>query len=83
MATGRPIQMQALAIGELEEFVRPCVDCGLWTSLFCDHCLAIDRLPNERWCGGQHTPLCAKCDDERHACHFCYGKSWVMPLPWK
>ena len=83
MATGRPIQTQAPAIGQTEMLVRPCVDCGQWTGRYCDYCLAKDRLPNETWCGNQHTPLCSQCENEREACHFCYGKKWVMPPPWR
>ena len=46
--------------------LRSCVDCGLRTGRFCDHCLAEDRVPNEVWASGQHTPLCSHCDNEHN-----------------
>ena len=46
--------------------LRSCVDCGLRTGCFCDHCLAEDRVPNEVWASGQHTPLCSHCDNEHN-----------------
>ena len=74
--------LEELAFGTEEELKRPCVDCGQITGGFCDYCVAKDRLPSERWCGNQHTPLCPTCDQMRDKCHFCYGMSWATPEPW-
>ena len=60
----------------------PCVDCGLWTGRFCDYCRAADRVPSERWCDGQPTPLCSQCDNKYRACHFCRRITWCQPHPW-
>ena len=51
--------MEVLAAGSATMLCRPCVDCGLYTGRFCDHCLAKDRIPSEEWAPGQLTPLCS------------------------
>jgi len=71
--------LQALAFGSLELLSRPCVDCGLITGRFCDHCLAKDRMPEGEWAKGQHTLLCSRCDDAHDACHYCRGQAWCVP----
>ena len=63
--------MQVLAWGDENMLARPCVDCGLKTGCYCDHCRACDRCPKEEWADGQMTPLCSNCDNEHGACHFC------------
>ena len=82
MSSRATVAMETQACGSEEELIRPCVDCGMWTGCFCDHCCAADRLPNERWSEGQMTPLCSSCDNARDACHFCFGRSWCTPPPW-
>jgi len=62
--------------GTSEELIRPCVDCGLYTSNFCEStdgygCSASDRVPSEHWCMNQATPLCTRCEDHHTACRFC------------
>ena len=52
-------------------FYRPCVDCGLQTGCYCEHCNAKDRMPDQTWSPGQATPLCTLCDSMRGACHYC------------
>ena len=73
--------LQAHACGSLELFLRPCVDCGLKTGRYCDFCLAKDRMPEEQWAEGQHTPLCSRCDNAHDMCHYCRGVPWCVPPP--
>jgi hypothetical protein len=75
------ITMQVLATGDEEMLCRPCVDCGLKTGRFCDHCLASTRVPSEEWASGQMTPLCSRCDWDHGACHYCFGLPWCTPFP--
>ena len=77
------VQMEVLACGDAIMLCRSCVDCGLITGCYCDHCYAEDRDPKEEWTGGQHTPVCTACDAKYAACHYCRGLSWAMPSPWK
>ena len=80
----RPVfgsEMEVLAFGDQDLLVRPCVDCGVWTGRFCDHCRAADRIPTEIWADGQLTPLCSVCDNRFDACHFCRGVDWCTPPP--
>ena len=74
-------QLEVLAFGDENMLCRPCVDCGLKTGNFCEHCFAADRLPKEQWAAGQMTPLCTVCDHkhENAGCHFCRGVSWATP----
>ena len=60
--------MQVLAWGDENMLARPCVDCGLKTGCFCDHCQACDRCPKEEWADGQMTPLCTNCDTTQITC---------------
>ena len=71
--------MRVLASGEPSMLCRPCVDCGLRTGCFCDHCLAEARCPDEKWAPGQMTPLCSKCDTRYDSCHYCRGVIWCTP----
>ena len=71
--------MEVLAWGDEDMLCRPCVDCGLYTGRFCDWCYAVERLPDEEWAEGQHTPLCSRCDNKHYACHFCRGLLWATP----
>ena len=73
--------MEIICTGDVKTLCRPCVDCGLITGRFCDHCYASDRMPTERWSPGQLTPLCSKCDNKHDSCHFCRGQKWCMPFP--
>ena len=75
--------MQALAFGSEAQLTRPCADCGLVTGGFCDFCLAAERFPGEEWAEGQQTPLCTVCDKKHGACHFCRGRLWCVPPPWR
>ena len=75
-ATG---QLEVLAMGSVTMLCRPCVDCGLYTGRFCDHCLAKDRIPSEEWAHNQLTPLCSGCDLRWDACRFCRGVSSCTP----
>ena len=68
-------------MGEPDMLCRPCVDCGLYTGCFCDFCRAEDRLPDEVWAEGQHTPLCTNCDRTKDMCHFCRWEKWATPAP--
>ena len=77
--TGKPLYVYA--VGSEEELNRPCVDCDVKTGSFCDHCLAEDRMPDEHWCRGQHTPFCTKCDRLWDACRFCRGESSPPQYP--
>ena len=73
---------EVLAVAGPEEeglLLRPCVDCGLQTGCYCDHCRAADRMPEEKWAKGQMTPLCTRCDKTWGACHFCRGLLWCVP----
>ena len=84
MDTGLKIEGEPLTVnasGSEEMLLRPCVDCGLVTGSYCDHCLAVDRCPAEEWAKGQMTPLCTLCDDKSKACHFCRGMAWCTPPP--
>ena len=77
----QPRVMEVVAWGDEDLLARPCVDCGLITGVFCDFCVAKDRLPGEEWCDNQHTPLCSKCDRKHGRCHYCWGCLWVTPPP--
>lgn len=74
-------RMEVLAVGDAELLCRPCVDCGLYTGRFCDHCLAKDGVPSEVWAYGQYTPLCSRCDDRHEECHYCREIQWSTPFP--
>ena len=74
-------RMECICWGDEETLLRPCVDCGLVTGCFCDHCEAEDRLPGERWAAGQMTPLCSRCEIKYRMCHFCRKQDWVAPPP--
>ena len=73
--------MDILCFGDATTLIRPCVDCGLRTGGYCDDCFAAERMPNEHWADGQHTPLCSRCDNEHDRCHFCRGMRWCAPPP--
>ena len=73
--------IEILAAGDIQTLCRPCVDCSRFTGSYCDHCYAVDRMPNERWAVGQGTPLCTVCDHRYRACHFCRGLHWCAPRP--
>ena len=77
----RAEDIEVLAMGDREVLVRPCVDCGLMTGCFCDHCEAASRLPHETWAEGQMTPLCTQCERRHGACHFCRKQHWCVPPP--
>ena len=80
----QPVSLQVMAASEDPSiFRRPCVDCGLITSIYCDYCFAMDRLPSEVWENGQYTPLCSSCDKRFDMCHDCRGIHWATPPPWK
>ena len=72
-------RLEALALGSEEGLTRPCVDCGLVTGCYCDHCRAADRLPQEVWGDNQMTPLCSQCERKHGACHFCRRQHWCTP----
>ena len=74
--------MQVLAAGSAADLCRPCADCGQYTGRFCDFCRAADRIPSERWCYNQMTPLCSRCDDRWGRCHFCRRLAWCRPAEW-
>ena len=57
----------------------PCVDCGRITGGFCDHCWAIQRMPDEEWPPWQRTPICTRCNDKRDACRFCLKMPPFVP----
>ena len=71
--------MQVLCRGSKKMLCRPCVDCGLYTGRFCDHCLAASRVPSEEWAPNQATPLCSQCDWRWEACRFCRGVHSCTP----
>ena len=73
------VPMQVIATGSSELLNRPCVDCGLITGSFCDHCRAAARCPDEGWAINHMTPFCSHCDRKLHACHFCRGQQWCVP----
>ena len=73
--------LEVLCLGDKEVLARPCVDCGLVTGCFCDHCKAADRSPGETWAPNQMTPLCTCCDRKWGACHFCRKLHWCVPPP--
>ena len=76
--------MLASATSEQQHLLhRPCVNCGLISTRFCDGgekvpslnkgqpCMAIARIPKENWLDGQRTPLCHHCDNLDRVCRFC------------
>ena len=81
---GAAYPMEVIAVpreGQEALLMRPCIDCGRRTGSFCDWCLAADRLPDEEWVTGQHTPLCTVCDRQHDRCHRCRGLVWAAPPP--
>ena len=81
---GAAYPMEVIAVpreGQEALLMRPCIDCGRRTGSFCDWCLAADRLPDEEWVTGQHTPLCTVCDRQHDRCHRCRGLIWATPPP--
>ena len=75
-------EMEVLCCGDTETLCRPCEDCGQYTGRFRDHCPASTRIPNEKWEGNQHTPLCSTCDNRYWACHYCCGIYMARPFSW-
>ena len=71
--------LEVLAYGDKDMLRRPCVDCGRYTGRYCDHCLAVDRVPSELWASGQRTPLCSSCDNRHDMCHYCRVLLWCSP----
>ena len=62
----------------------PCVDCGLETENYCNHCFAKDRCEGKNWAKNQRTPLCTGCKTRHSRCWKCRPeKAWVTPLPWR
>ena len=76
--------METLAFGDISDLCRPCVDCGRFTGRFCDgvadNCFAAIRVPSEKWCNGQRTPLCGPCENKFDMCHFCRGVHMCRPF---
>ena len=85
---GEATALQVLAVAPEHDptmLLRACVDCGLNTGRFCDHCLAEVRYPKgdstgRGWAMNQPTPLCSFCDNARNACHFCLGILVTRPV---
>ena len=75
--------LEVIAVGEPEDFRRPCVDCGMITCNYCDNCEARVRIPSETWVEGQRTPLCMNCDRRYDECRFCRGVRSCTPPAWK
>ena len=71
--------MEVVCTGTAKMLCRPCVDCGLYTGRYCDHCKAIERIPSEQWAEGQMTPLCSRCDWDSGKCRFCRGVTSCTP----
>jgi hypothetical protein len=77
---------------QLNQMIRPCVDCGRYTGGYCvgvgiedgpeDNCFAMDWLPAEPWCCGQPTPLCTSCERAYGFCHFCRKIASCRPFAW-
>ena len=72
---------QVLVVGTKKMLCRPCVDCGLFTGIYCDHCEAAHRCPRGAWAAGQMTPLCSFCNKKHRSCHFCRGLDCCVPPP--
>ena len=75
------VPVEVVAWGDTDTLCRHCVDCGLKTGRFCDHCYAKDRDPGGVYAGGQLTPLRSTCGNKHKACHFCRGLQWAVPPP--
>ena len=62
---------------------KPCVDCGVVTSNFCDNeCPAAGWFDvDSSWAPGQRTPQCRKCEYDLGVCHFCRGVKMPLPVP--
>ena len=73
------LRMEILAAGPRSMLCRPCVDCGLVTGRYCDHCMAARRIPSEEWAPNQRTPLCSRCHI-RGRCRFCRGIPSCTPF---
>ena len=77
--------MEVYAEGSIRDLCRPCVDCGKYTGRYCDglafDCFAKDKVPAERWCEGQRTPLCSTCEWASEVCHYCRGVHSCQPFP--
>ena len=77
---------------QLNQMIRPCVDCGRYTGGYCvgigiedgpeDNCFSMDWLPAEPWCCGQPTPLCTSCERAYGFCHFCRKIASCRPFAW-
>ena len=78
------MELQVLCVGDEEELMRPCVDCGLITGNFCEterqrghilwqggNCFVADHERGSDWAPYQRTPLCTKCEKLHGSCHFC------------
>ena len=84
------VKFEITACGSEEQLCRPCVDCKRKTPNYCDGkpsegkpwgCLAKDRLPEEKWCEGQRTPLSMRSEPQAKGGSgelYCVG--WCMFL---
>ena len=81
-----------VSAGSVDDFLRPCVDCGETTGNFCETptqkdcaqwqggiCLAARWVPSEDWAENQRAPLCTRCEEVRGACHYCRTVHWCTP----
>ena len=73
------VTLETLASGD--PCLMPCVDCGLLTKYFCDHCWGADHFPQDKWAYGLLIPLCHSCKQVDLQCHFCRGMDWCVPAP--
>ena len=68
----------AIAFGSIDDFIKPCVDCGQMTGRYCEGrndgarvregniCLAAFRILS-----GPYAPFCSQCESKLRVCHFC------------
>ena len=77
------VTLEVGCAGSVEQFCRPCVDCGRLTGYFCDgkdtRFFAVKRVPREEWCVGQRTPFCSRCEGMLGWCHYCRGVASCTP----
>ena len=78
------MEFEALCVGDADQLLQPCVDCGRVTGNFCEttlqqghalwqggSCFVADHVRGSDWAPNQRTPLCTECEERHGACRFC------------
>lgn len=86
-------QVQALAFGEPQVVIPPCVDCRKFRASWCDKRTTNEdcylkkymhpkQFETEGWPGNKKTHCCTICNSHYPLCHLCHGMPGATPPGW-